>query len=296
MARRGLKPAVLQLIERIQRAVHYRLGPSRKQVEEAQRALSGREYYQLYDDVYRTLSDVGGSDDREQKLAGIRALVFADLEMARSRDLIPAPPATLIDIGCGEAHNTLHYARLGYRATGVDIAPAAIEQATRRAAKEGLHAVQFRVADALDLRDFADDSIDIATDSGCLHMLVRSEHREKYFRAVRRILRPGGALFLFQQVVDHDVELRDEEQEILKSITLVQKRFVANDGKTIELRGCGFRSASIRQYRQELVDHGFELVSDYTDGERHRGFAMLLARKPAHKPAPAGIPGSSSSL
>jgi hypothetical protein len=95
-----------------------------------------------------------------------------------------------------------------------------------------------------------------------------------------RVLRPGGTFFLFQRVSQNDVELEDEEREILRSVTLVQKRFIANNGQALAVRGCGFRNASLRQYRQELESAGFQVLADHHDGGAHQLFAMLLARTP----------------
>jgi ubiquinone/menaquinone biosynthesis C-methylase UbiE len=268
----------LHILERIQRAKHFWLGPSKRQLAEAKAALGGREYYQLYDDLYREVSSAGGSAERERVLEEARVLVHGDFERVRSAGLLPNPPAALIDLGCGEGYNAMHFARLGYRVSGVDISPTIIASAAQEAKNQSLD-IDFRVGDVLELADFGDGSFDIAVDTGCLHMLVRTEHRRRYLATVGRILKAGGVFFLFQRVALADVAIVDEEQEILKSVTLVQKRFSGNQGSAVKLRGCGFRNASLRQYRQELTEAGFEVLADYHDGRAHKPFAMVLARK-----------------
>lgn len=44
---------------RIHRAWHVHVGPSRRQLEEARRTLGDRQYYELYDDLYRTMQSAG---------------------------------------------------------------------------------------------------------------------------------------------------------------------------------------------------------------------------------------------
>src|ERR1041384_7228837 len=111
----GLRLKFLRLYERMQRGIHYFIGPSPRQVEKAKQVLGGREYYQLYDDVYRKLREAGGSDDREEKLAHYRRVIHGDFGSMSDRQLVPPPPAALIDIGCGEGYNAVRFARPGHQ-------------------------------------------------------------------------------------------------------------------------------------------------------------------------------------
>jgi SAM-dependent methyltransferase len=275
----ALSRLAVRVRERIRRAAHFHFGPTRAQIAEAQAALDGREYYKLYEDVYRQVSESGGSEDRAAALELTRRLVHRDFDRARAGGWLAPPPARLIDVGCGEGYNALHFARLGYQVVGVDVSPTIIREAAALAAKEGT-AADFRVADAVQMDGFADGSFDLATDCGCLHMLVKEDHRRRYLASVRRILKPGAAFFLFQRVAPREVTIDDEEQEILKSVTLVQKRFVTRSGATVLERGCGFRNASLGQYQRELTAAGYQVVSHYHDDHEHRPFAMIVAQTP----------------
>ncbi len=269
-----------RLLHKFAQIRNYWLGPPRKKIEEARRVLEGREYYQLYDDVYKDLSRSGGSAQRESFLEKSRRVIEEDFNQQISRGLIPPPPAKLIDLGCGEGYNAMAMARRGYDVTGVDISPTIISNAQSMAQEQHL-SVDFRVSNVLDLEDFADGIFNIATDMGCLHMLVRNEHRRQYLKMVRRVLAPRGCFFLYQRVAERDVIIEDEELEIFRSVTLVQKRFIANNGTPIAERGCGFRNASLRQYHQELEAAGFEVLDEHSRYGSHARFAMMVARNPA---------------
>lgn len=64
-------------------------------------------------------------------------------EAERAIDLLvrtarPAPGAAILDMGCGRGRHARSLARRGYRVTGVDLSPRALDQARRRAVEEGL--------------------------------------------------------------------------------------------------------------------------------------------------------------
>jgi SAM-dependent methyltransferase len=97
--------------------------------------------------------------------------------------------ARVLDLGCGAGTNALFLARSGFRTSGIDLAPGAIEAATRRAHRAGLR-VDFRVGDVLSL-PFPKGSFRGLVDIGCFHTLP-IELRSVYARELARVLRPGG--------------------------------------------------------------------------------------------------------
>jgi len=99
------------------------------------------------------------------------------------------PRTRILDVGCGAGTNSLFLARAGFRVSGIDLAPGAIEAARRRSAHLGL-SVDFRVGDALRL-PFSDRTFGGIVDVGCYHTIpVRL--RAAYSRELGRVLRPGG--------------------------------------------------------------------------------------------------------
>ena len=95
----------------------------------------------------------------------------------------------VLDVGCGAGTNSLFLARSGYRPSGIDLAPAAIAAASKRASGAALSA-EFQVADALRM-PFPRGRFDGAIDVGCFHTLpIRL--RAAYCRELSRVLRPGA--------------------------------------------------------------------------------------------------------
>ena len=95
----------------------------------------------------------------------------------------------MLDIGCGAGTNCLFLAKEGYRVSGIDLAPGAIDAARERARRAHLE-VDFRVGDAVHL-PFPQRTFGGVNDFGCFHTLpIRL--RPGYCHEVARVLRPGA--------------------------------------------------------------------------------------------------------
>jgi SAM-dependent methyltransferase len=100
-----------------------------------------------------------------------------------------APPGRMLDIGCGLGTEAGFLTAAGFNATGIDFSSAALRRAST------LHpSAHFARADALCL-PFADACFDLLLDRGCFHYIAAA-NRARYATEARRVLRPGGRLFL----------------------------------------------------------------------------------------------------
>lgn len=99
----------------------------------------------------------------------------------------------VLDLGCGTGEHALLAAAFGSTATGVDIAPTAIEQASAKALERGLDA-RFLARDALEMDDLG-ESFDVVLDSGFFHVLP-DDARPRLRDMLGAVLSPGGTYFL----------------------------------------------------------------------------------------------------
>jgi SAM-dependent methyltransferase len=104
--------------------------------------------------------------------------------------LDPQPGERFLDVATGTGAVALRAARAGADVTGVDLAPALVETARRRAGHEGLSA-DFKVGDAENL-PFEDGSFDVVSAIG---VMFAPDHAA-VARELARVCRPCGRLGL----------------------------------------------------------------------------------------------------
>ncbi len=122
---------------------------------------------------------------------------------------IPRASAVL-DVGCGAGREALFMAEQGYRVTGLDSSREALRQARLNQKRLGIAdtlAIDWILGSAFD-PSVEPSSVDLVLDRGCLHC-VDHEGRPRYAKAIERVLRPGGKLFLREARED------DEEQGLV---------------------------------------------------------------------------------
>jgi arsenite methyltransferase len=123
---------------------------------------------------------------------------------SRVMDLLqPAAGERILDIGCGGGAFCREIAPLvapGGSVVGIDIAPAAVDVASRLAAWDDRSVLTFAAADA-HLLPFADASFDAAA---CISVLGFCENPGQVLAEARRVLRPGGRFL----VVNSDEDTR----------------------------------------------------------------------------------------
>jgi len=99
-------------------------------------------------------------------------------------------PCDAVDIGCGAGNYTVWLAAQGFRMTGIDISPAALEMASQRAQDNGVEC-EFREGDITENVEGIDVAFDFGYDWEVLHH-VFPDKREPFVGNVHRILRPGA--------------------------------------------------------------------------------------------------------
>lgn len=112
-------------------------------------------------------------------------------EVVRPGDLV-------VDLGCGPATQLAMVARMnpGVSFTGVDLSGEMLERARSNVAEQGLENVAFELCDITMLTPFADHSVDAVMSTVVLHHLPHVGALEEVFAEIKRILKPGGGLYL----------------------------------------------------------------------------------------------------
>jgi ubiquinone/menaquinone biosynthesis C-methylase UbiE len=117
---------------------------------------------------------------------------IADVHDAVVQRLEPKAGERWLDIACGTGGVAERAARAGADVTGIDLAPAQIETARRRAGELGL-AIDYEVGDAEKLESVAAGSFDVASSS---FGLIFAPNHEAAASELARVVRPGGRIGL----------------------------------------------------------------------------------------------------
>ncbi len=99
----------------------------------------------------------------------------------------------LLDVGCGNGRNSLHFAEAGWRVTSVDLIEPTLEALRQKATASGLaEKIQTQRADLSQVWPLPDRAFDVVFDSFCYFHLMTENGQECYTRELARVLRPGG--------------------------------------------------------------------------------------------------------
>ena len=104
------------------------------------------------------------------------------------------PGDTILDIGGGPGHYSIHYARQGHAVTLLDLSDGNVRFAKKKARQYGVKITALQ-GNAMDLSAFPDASFDVVFLMGPLYHLLNEENRKQALLEAVRVLKPGGTLF-----------------------------------------------------------------------------------------------------
>lgn len=108
------------------------------------------------------------------------------------------PGDTVLDLGCGPANQLGLVARLNpdVNFIGLDLSDEMLAMAARNLQARGITNVTLQRGDITDLRQFQPASLDAVMSTVVLHHLPDEAALFRCFAAVKRVLKPGGGLYL----------------------------------------------------------------------------------------------------
>lgn len=106
-----------------------------------------------------------------------------------------APPARILDVGCGNGRHAIEFARRGYEVAGIEVAAAYLDEARATASKETL-SIDFRLQRGSELRDEGVYDLVLAFNH-TLGFMPDTELQEHFFR-IRSALKCSGSFLLVQ--------------------------------------------------------------------------------------------------
>lgn len=154
----------------------------------------------------------------------------------------------ILDLGAGTGRNAIFYPA-GSEVVTADLSPEMLERARKRIKAVG-RKPNIVVADALDLK-FQDGEFDACV-STFLFCVLSDELQEKALREVRRVLKPGGKIYLLEYMYSKD-PLRRLWMRILSPLVegLYGARFDRNTRK--HLLEAGFKFVEERFVHADIV-------------------------------------------
>ena len=98
----------------------------------------------------------------------------------------------VLDMCSGDGTNSIYLASKGFKVTGVDISPTAVEIAKKRGSKRKI-SCDYLVRNVLDLK--FDQKFDFIFDRGCFHHIPEKD-KPKYAFLVNNLLKKNGKFYL----------------------------------------------------------------------------------------------------
>ncbi|ORJ61672.1 class I SAM-dependent methyltransferase [Mycobacterium simiae] len=110
-----------------------------------------------------------------------------------TNDAPPLPTGSALDLGCGTGDSSIYLAQHGWKVTGIDFVPKALDKARAKAANLS---VDFVEADVTRLSQTGIGSgFQLIVDNGCLHNMSDAD-RDAYVREVSAVAAPDARLLI----------------------------------------------------------------------------------------------------
>ena len=203
--------------------------------------MSGRKYYDAYDDRYQ---QVHGLNLRwfAEKPSPIVAETIQRFSVFREH--------RLLEIGCGEGRDAFPLLEQGYDLLATDVSSEAVSFCQNAMPD---HAEHFRVLDCV--AGTLEESFDFIYAVAVVHMLVPDEDRNAFYTFIREHLKPGG-IALICTMGDGSLE----RQSDIRTAFDLQDCIHEPTGTSVRIAGTSCRMVSFDTFDRELARNGLKAV------------------------------------
>jgi SAM-dependent methyltransferase len=164
-------------------------------VDECNKLVPNHRYYSDHETEYRRIRQNNEVGWQKKTLADFRSVETEATVAPLIKKYISNPnQKSALDLGCGSGPTAHFLDDLGFKTSGIDISPSAIELAHEIAAKFKKN-ILFEVADVVEL-GLRKKFYDLIYDSHCIHCIVLESDRKNLFEAIADALKPGGIFIL----------------------------------------------------------------------------------------------------
>ena len=163
-----------------------------------------------------------------------------------------------LEIGCGDALHTAHYARKTQRVSAIDVAANLVDVARKRLQQEAIDNVDLDVGSVLDLeKKFPSQKFECVISQRCLINLPDWEYQKKAIKQVHQLLTDKGVFLLTEGFQDN-----------LDNLNSVRKKFSLPEIKVVDYN-LNFDLGPFEKFVQKY----FEVVK-----KSHYGPYLFLSR------------------
>lgn len=200
-----------------------------------------KKYYEAYDDRYRQV--------HEKSLQWF-SNHYSKIVEDTIRKYSIKKNMKILEIGCGEGRDALHFLNEGYNIVATDISQSAIDYCKCKCFQKQ---EAFQILNCL--TDRIDESFDFIYAISVLHMLVLDNDRSAFYRFIYDQLNASG-IALFCTIGNG----KEESSSDISTAFELQRRIHGATGEELYIAGTSCRKVSFDSLKKEISDHDLELI------------------------------------